>query len=309
MSPRFGERWARIWLDLARYADSAGYAQDPARTIWRCRDWVIDAYNANMPFDQFTVEQIAGDLLPEPSTEQLLATAFHRNTMTNSEGGTDDEEFRNAAIVDRVNTTGQVWLGLTMGCAQCHDHKYDDITQQEYYRFFAIFNNTADADHGDERPWLEELTDAQRQQRSQLQGQIDALVSAKTDASQEQSAEREKKRKELQKQLSAIRGVRTPIMRELVGDQRRESFVHVRGNFRVGGKKVTPGVPKSLHAIGKNPTRLELSRWLVADDNPLTARVVCSVVDRRGKRAKTPRFSHKTPPFGSSKRGYMGAHA
>ncbi|MGE3821696.1 MAG: PSD1 and planctomycete cytochrome C domain-containing protein, partial [Isosphaeraceae bacterium] len=148
----YGERWARLWLDLARYADSAGYGSDPLRTIWRYRDWVIDAFNKNLPYDQFTVEQIAGDLLPNPTLEQRMATAFHRNTMTNTEGGTDDEEFRVAAIKDRVDSTWQVWMGLTMGCAKCHTHKYDPITQEEYYRFFAVFNQTADSDKPDESP-------------------------------------------------------------------------------------------------------------------------------------------------------------
>ena len=130
--PAFGEQWARTWLDLARYADSAGYADDPGRTIWAYRDWVIRAMNANMPFDQFTIEQIAGDLLPNPTEDQLIATAFHRNTKTNNEGGTSDEEFRNAAVVDRVNTTMATWMGTTAACAQCHTHKYDPITHAEY---------------------------------------------------------------------------------------------------------------------------------------------------------------------------------
>ena len=142
----------RMWLDLARYADSAGYGSDPLRTIWRYRDWVIDAFNRNLPYDQFTIEQIAGDLLPDPTLDQKMATAFHRNTMTNTEGGTDDEEFRVAAIKDRVDTTMQVWMGLTMGCAKCHSHKYDPITQEEYYQFYAIFNQTADTDQPDESP-------------------------------------------------------------------------------------------------------------------------------------------------------------
>ncbi len=150
--PAYGERWARLWLDLARYADSAGYGSDPLRTIWRYRDWVIAALNRNMPYDRFTVEQIAGDLLPDPTVDQKIATAFHRNTMTNTEGGTDDEEFRVAAIKDRVDTTMQVWMGLTMGCAKCHSHKYDPLTNEEYYKFFAIFNQTADTDQPDEAP-------------------------------------------------------------------------------------------------------------------------------------------------------------
>jgi hypothetical protein len=148
----YGERWARMWLDLARYADSAGYGSDPLRTIWRYRDWVIDAFNRNMPYDRFTIEQIAGDLLPDPTLAQKMATAFHRNTMTNTEGGTDDEEFRVAAIKDRVDTTMQVWMGLTIGCAKCHTHKYDPITNEEYYKFYAIFNQTADHDQPDESP-------------------------------------------------------------------------------------------------------------------------------------------------------------
>ena len=126
----FGEHWARLWLDQARYADSSGYADDPGRTIWAYRDYVIRALNANKPFDQFTLEQLAGDLLEEPTDEQLVATAFHRNTMTNNEGGTSDEEYRNVAIVDRVNTTMAVWMGTTMACAQCHNHKYDPIDRK-----------------------------------------------------------------------------------------------------------------------------------------------------------------------------------
>ena len=157
--PAFGERWARGWLDLARYADSRGYGSDPLRpNAWRFRTWVIDAFNANQPFDRFTTDQLAGDLLPDPTLEQKIGTAFHRNTMTNTEGGTDDEEFRVAAVKDRVDTTLQVWMGLTMGCAKCHDHKYDPITQEEYYRFYDMFNQSADADRGDEAPVIEAPT-------------------------------------------------------------------------------------------------------------------------------------------------------
>jgi hypothetical protein len=173
--PAYGERWARVWLDLARYADSAGYGSDPLRTIWRYRDWVIDAYNRNLPFDRFTVEQLAGDLLPNPTLSQRLATAFHRNTMTNTEGGTDDEEFRVAAVKDRVDTTLQVWMGLTMGCAKCHNHKYDPITQQEYYRFYAFFNQTADNDQPDERPTIPAPTPVQEEQLRRIDAQIAAL--------------------------------------------------------------------------------------------------------------------------------------
>jgi hypothetical protein len=153
-SPAYGERWAHVWLDLARYADSQGYANDPERTIWRWRDWVIGALNDNMPYDRFTIEQLAGDLLPGPTPSQLIATGFHRNTLTNTEGGTSPEEFRSAAVVDRVNTTLQVWMGVTIACAQCHNHKYDPFTQKEFYQLYAIFNNCQDANGGDDAPTL-----------------------------------------------------------------------------------------------------------------------------------------------------------
>jgi hypothetical protein len=173
--PAYGERWARMWLDQARYADSAGYGSDPLRTIWRYRDWVIDAFNRNLPYDQFTIEQIAGDLLPNPTIEQKMATAFHRNTMTNTEGGTDREEFRVAAVKDRVDTTFQVWMGLTIGCAKCHSHKYDPITQTEYYRFFGFFNQSADNDQPDESPLLATPTPEMLEQTRQIDARIATL--------------------------------------------------------------------------------------------------------------------------------------
>ena len=140
-SPRYGERWARRWLDLARYADTNGFEKDRPRSIWPYRDWVINALNADMPFDQFTVEQLAGDMLPNATPQQKIATGFHRNTMLNEEGGIDPLEYRFHAMIDRVNTTGTVWLGMSVRCAQCHTHKYDPITQKEYYRLMALLNN------------------------------------------------------------------------------------------------------------------------------------------------------------------------
>lgn len=142
-SPHFGERWGRDWLDAARYADSNGFTRDMPRTIFKFRDWVVDALNRNQPFDEFVVDQLAGDMRTAPSLDQLVATGFHRNTLVNEEGGTDPEQFRVESVVDRVNTTGTVFLGLTIGCAQCHDHKYDPISQREYYQLFAFFNSTA----------------------------------------------------------------------------------------------------------------------------------------------------------------------
>jgi hypothetical protein len=146
-SPHYGERWGRHWLDQARYADSNGYSIDSERPMWPYRDWVINALNDDMPFDRFTIEQLAGDLLPNSTKGQLVATAFHRNTLINEEGGTDKEQFRHEAVVDRVNTTGAVWLGLTIGCCQCHTHKFDPIQHREYYEMFAFFNNGTDVNN------------------------------------------------------------------------------------------------------------------------------------------------------------------
>lgn len=172
-NPHFGERWARMWLDVARYADSAGYGSDPLRkTIYRYRDWVIDAFNRNLPYDQFTIDQIAGDLLPHPTMDDLIATAFNRNTMTNTEGGTDAEEFRVAAVKDRVDTTVQAWMGLTVGCATCHSHKYDPITNREYYQLFAIFNQTEDNNSGDESPTIPTPSVEQQQKYSEMNARI-----------------------------------------------------------------------------------------------------------------------------------------
>ena len=140
-SPHHGERWGRHWLDVARYADSNGYSIDGERTMWRYRDWVIEAINTNMPFDEFVIEQLAGDLLPHATQSQRIATGFHRNTQINQEGGIDPEQFRMESVFDRVATTGSAFLGLTLGCAQCHDHKFDPISQEEYYQLFSFFNN------------------------------------------------------------------------------------------------------------------------------------------------------------------------
>jgi hypothetical protein len=151
-SPHYGERWGRHWLDVARYADSNGYSIDAPRSIWKYRDWVIEALNCDLGFDQFVIEQLAGDLLPGATLEQKIATGFHRNTQINQEGGIDPEQFRVESVIDRVNTTATAFLGLTLGCAQCHDHKFDPFTQREYYQFFAFFNNTVEDGHGKGAP-------------------------------------------------------------------------------------------------------------------------------------------------------------
>ena len=170
-SPHYGERWGRHWLDLARYADSNGYTIDAARSIWKYRDWVIGAFNRDLAFDRFTIEQLAGDLLPGATTDQRVATGFHRNTQINQEGGIDVEQFRVESVVDRVNTTGQAWLGLTIGCCQCHDHKFDPLAQREYYQFFAFLNNA-------DEPTLEMPTPEQLQQRLQLRDRIAGVEKA-----------------------------------------------------------------------------------------------------------------------------------
>jgi hypothetical protein len=146
-SPHYGERWARVWLDAARFADTNGYEKDRPRNVWPYRDWVINAFNRDEPFNQFTIEQIAGDMLPNATPDQIVATGFHRNTLWNEEGGVDLEEFRFKSIVDRVETTSKVWLGLTLQCGQCHNHKYDPVTQKEYYRLFAMLNNADEPEY------------------------------------------------------------------------------------------------------------------------------------------------------------------
>ena len=157
--PSFGEKWASWWLDLARYSDTKGYEADRGRTIWQYRDWVIQAFNKDLKFNEFAIEQLAGDLLPNPTYDQLLATAFHRNTMNNDEGGTLDEEYRTAAVIDRVNTTFDVFQSTTMCCVQCHDHPYDPFIQKEYYQLMSFFNNTRDEDLMDESPNLRSYDD------------------------------------------------------------------------------------------------------------------------------------------------------
>ncbi len=170
-SPHYGERWARPWLDQARYADSNGFNIDAPRSIWKYRDWVIAALNSDMPFDRFAIDQIAGDLEPAKSLASRIATGFHRNTQINQEGGIDVEQFRIESVIDRVNTTGTVFLGLTIGCAQCHDHKYDPISQRDYYRLFAFFNNV-------DEPELDIATPAERARRTAINAQIDAWHTA-----------------------------------------------------------------------------------------------------------------------------------
>ncbi len=168
-SPHYGERWARRWLDLARYADTNGYEKDRPRPIWPYRDWVINALNADMPFDEFTVEQLAGDLLPHATVQQKVATGFHRNTMLNEEGGIDPQEYRYYSLVDRVATTGTTWLGLTVQCAQCHTHKFDPITNTDYYQFMAFLDNA-------DEPEMAVTTPETTRERAKIEARIAKLT-------------------------------------------------------------------------------------------------------------------------------------
>jgi len=189
-SPAYGERWAAVWLDLARYADSKGYEKDGLRDMWRYRDWVIDAFNRDLPYNLFLTDQLAGDLLPDATEEQIIATAFHRNTQTNDEGGTDDEEFRTYAVIDRVNTTFDAVQGTTIGCVQCHGHPYDPIVHREYYQLLAFFNNTADADREDEKPTRKFYARADSEDAARLEQQI-AATQRQLDGEQKRVENRE----------------------------------------------------------------------------------------------------------------------
>ncbi len=293
--PAYGERWARVWLDLARYADSAGYGSDPLRlNIWPYRDWVIKAFNRNLPYDQFTTEQIAGDLLPAASQDQLIATAFHRNTMTNTEGGTDDEEFRVAAVKDRIATTAQVWMGLTLGCAQCHTHKFDPITQQEYYEFFAIFNQTEDNDRADDQPVLALPTKEDGIKQKELQAKVDQLEKLKSKRAEVVALEKElkltlieekaakkaeesleKSLEDAQKVLKDFKPLAVPVMKDFAKEKQRQSHLFIKGNFLMPADKVSPALLKSFHPAPAQEeiNRLAVSKWIMSRDNPLTARV------------------------------------
>jgi len=241
-SPHFGERWGRHWLDKARYADSDGYEKDNHRPdAWRYRDWVIDAINRDLPFDEFTVEQLAGDLLPEATPEQHLATAFHRQTLTNTEGGVDQEQFRVAAVMDRTETLGTVWLGLSVGCARCHTHKYDQITQQEYYQLYAFFNNADEVTIPLAAAETEVPADAAKPDSDKTPPQVRVVSEREAD--------------------------------------RRQTHILRRGEFKQPLQPVSPGTLTTLPPLqpreGRDqPDRLDLARWLVSGENPLVPRVV-----------------------------------
>ncbi len=307
-SPHYGEQWGRHWLDLARYADSSGYLGDSMRPhVWVYREWVIDAINRDLPFNEFTIEQLAGDLLDNPSLKQKIATGFHRNTLRNTEAGVDLELYRTKEIVDRVTTTGMTWLGLTLGCAECHEHKNDPISQKEFYDLYSFFNNADEvtvpatkpselAEHeraleGWQPTWDELIRDLQRYEMADLDDKQKAAI-AKALAGKDKSATlksivpfyrvKEPGWKELWPKVEAhlkrkpvAPATNAPVFAERRKD-RRETFVHIRGVYKRHGEKATPGTPAvlpDLNPRGAAPDRLDLARWLFQGDNPLTARV------------------------------------
>jgi len=350
-SPHFGEKWARSWLDLCHYADTDGYLTDQLRPVaWRYRAWLVDALNANMPFDRFTMEQLAGDLEPEATVNQRIASGFLRQTLSDREGGADLEEFRVKQVVDRTEMVGTIWLGLTVGCARCHDHKYDPISQQDFFELYACLNNAdevnIDAPLPEESvawkksrptyaarrkaliaPQSAEIEKLQRQWEQRClhawqhpgedtiwdrqwevlglvwggglgEGQLEGCEIAKLKWSQRTARQRDdlldyfldhgqlvdpKQFKKLQlrslsNRLKSLkrefpRATRAPTMR--AAQTQRQTYIHERGEFRDRGPDVEPGTPGCLppwqtpHA---NPRR-NLAAWLVANKNPLTARV------------------------------------
>ena len=284
-SPHFGERMAVDWLDAARYADTNGYQVDRDREAYAWRDWVIAAFNANMPFDQFTIEQIAGDLLPEPSIDQRVATGFHRNHMMNEEGGIIPEEFLAEYCADRVETTATVWLGQTFTCTRCHDHKFDPFTQRDYYGMFAFFHNVTESGVGlygssirENNPPQLQLPSPELEARKAelaaalepLQKQLEAIVEADAVHAElkEQVEAAQKKVKEANLAIPT-----TLVMAEM--EKPRETFILIRGAYDKPGDRVHPATPALLPPLpdGTPRNRLGLARWLVSETNPLTARV------------------------------------
>ncbi len=285
-SPHLGERWGRWWLDGARYADSNGYSVDAPRSVWPYRDWVVRALNADLPFDTFTRWQIAGDLVaaadPALGTDPLVASGFHRNTQINHEGGVDAEQFRIESVIDRVNTTSAVWLGVTIGCAQCHDHKFDPFTQRDFYGMFAYFNSTENDGHAVpdyaatgpsiQLPAPGEAAAIATWQRElqRLEREVEAATGAEATRLKSDLAAHRKRRPGVAETL---------VMREATNA--RPTVVFVKGDFTRPGAPVVASTPESLPvrrvATGR-PDRRELADWLVSAENPLTARVIVNRV-------------------------------
>jgi len=284
-SPHFGERLALFWLDQARYADSDGYHDDTDRTQWGYRDYVIKAFNEDKPFDIFTVEQIAGDLFPDASVEQKVASAFNRSGPTTSEGGAIPEEVMNAYAVDRVNTTASVWLGLTIQCAQCHDHKYDPLTQRDFYQLAAYFNQVPEQAlyrGPDAPPTIPYPTEEQQREMDTLAAKIAALEpEAKPRADAPDAKAEEARLAEAKKKLQEARNAHSAIQKNstirIMADvpTRRPTHLLMRGDYRSPGVEVKPNIPAVFGSLPADApqNRIALARWLVDPKQPLTGRV------------------------------------
>lgn len=309
-SASFGERWGRHWLDLAHFADSDGYLSDALRpSAWLYRDWVIEAINSDMPFDQFTIEQLAGDLLPDASLSQKTATGFLRNTLRNNEAGVDLEEYRLKEVVDRVSTVGAGWLGLSLGCAECHSHKYDPISQREFYSLFAFFNDADDIDLPVKLPIEQDRYEKEKalwdEKEKILRNEVrQAIADTRIEFDLDQwymaIAVDAKKRSKEQKMLlekadlTSAEPIRmalnayeknylvrpkapaTKVMTIGARADTRETYIHLRGDYRNRGDSVQPGTPAVLppfHQRAEQADRLDFARWLVDSRNPLTPRV------------------------------------
>ena len=276
-SPAYGERMAMEWLDGARYADTNGYQNDFARTMWPWRDWVIKAFNSDLPFDRFTVEQIAGDLLPNASLSQRVATGFNRNNRTVTEAGSLDEEWRIENAVDRVETTATVFMGLTMGCGRCHDHKYDPISQSEFYQFLGYFNSVNEKGvytetRGNVPPLVIVPSEADQTRLTEFEL---AIAVAKSYGTKQHTEILAKAKAEYEKSLPSVM-----VMEDMATP--RPTYVLKRGQYDQPDlkHKVEPGTPVALPLppAGTPPTRLGLASWLTSSENPLTARVVVNKI-------------------------------
>ena len=261
-SSRYGERMAAWWLDGARYGDSHGYDNDLENSQWPWRNWVIESFNKNKPFNVFTIEQLAGDLLPNPSNDQLIATGFNRNHRIQTEGGAIDEEWRTEYVIDRVETMGTVWMGLTLSCARCHDHKYDPITQREFYELFAFFNNL------DEKGFINNLRGSADPKVRYNEQEFNLEVS-KIRSTHSEKSDQDKKISEIERSYPYVM-----VMREM--PERRKAFILKGGQYDSVGEEVFPDLPSSLSERSNNSlmNRMDLAKWLVNGDHPLTSRVI-----------------------------------
>ncbi|GAB5406012.1 MAG: DUF1553 domain-containing protein [Aureliella sp.] len=306
-SPEYGQRMAWDWLDAARYADTDGFQGDPERSMWPWRDWLVNALNENMRFDQFTIQMLAGDLLPDTTPEQILASGFNRNHMFNGEGGRIAEETRVENVFDRAETTSTVWLGLTMTCCRCHDHKYDPISQREYFQLYAFFDNTSEtgrSGRGKTAPVLNYLPPDLRAKKQKLESELATVRAAEASAASQtndkscddESCFEEDKAEDVEEsaqvklllgELAALekRSAKVMVMDDLPAKKRRKTFILERGAYdKPTEQSVTPAIPSALPQLefdsrGRDgsgdelPSRLDLARWLVSPDHPLTARV------------------------------------